>query len=86
MNPYNIIQFPKTTEKCIRIMESENKVVFQVARKSKKSQIKAAVQEAFKVKVVDVNTVITPQGVKKAYVKLAPENPAMDLASELGIM
>ena len=39
----------------------------------------------FKVKVEDVNVYIQ-KGMKKAYVKFAKENPAIDIATQLGLM
>lgn len=86
MEPYNIIKCPLSTEKSIRLMESENKLIFAVDLAAKKQEIKKAVEELFKVKVVKVNTLITPDGEKRAYVKLSPENPAIDIATELGLM
>ena len=86
MDPYKIIKYPLSTEKSIRLMESENKLVFIVSRKSKKPDIRKAVEEAFKVKVTSVNTQITPEGKKKAYVKLSQETPAINIASKLGLM
>jgi large subunit ribosomal protein L23 len=38
------------------------------------------------VQVDRVNTVVTPEGRKKAYVKLAPDYKASDLAVRLGIL
>ena len=67
-------------------MDSENKLVFYVDRKSKKAEIKKAIEETYKVKIVKINTMITNQGKKKAYVKLAPEDMAIDLATKLGMM
>jgi large subunit ribosomal protein L23 len=40
----------------------------------------------YEVKVADVHTLITPQGVKKAFVKLKPEYRASDVAIKLGIL
>ncbi|MGC9122095.1 MAG: 50S ribosomal protein L23, partial [Thermogladius sp.] len=48
--------------------------------------IKEAVERLFNVKVVKVNTVITPRGEKKAYVKLASEYKASDVATQLGLL
>ena len=42
MNPYKIIKNPLTTEKAVRLMESENKLLFRVDEKAKKSEIKEA--------------------------------------------
>jgi ribosomal protein uL23 len=81
-----MIQYPLTTEKCIRLMESENTLVFVVDRKSRKAQIKEAVQERFGVKVTGVRTLITLTGTKKAYVSLAQDTPAIDVATKLGMM
>jgi len=86
MNSYDVIKNPLVTEKAVKIMESENKLVFVVDRKSNKIDIKKAIEEIFKVKVAKVNTLIDMKGRKKAYVKLAPENPAMDIVTELGLM
>jgi large subunit ribosomal protein L23 len=85
-DPYTIVSHPLATEKAVRMMESDNKLIFIVALKSTKTEIKQAIQEIFKVKVLKVNTTITPEGIKKAYVKLSPETPAIDIATKLGIM
>ena len=82
----NIIKYPLSTEKSIRLLEAENKIVFVVDRKAGKEDIKAAVEELFKVKVEKVNTLLSTKGKKKAYVKLSPETPAIDLATSLGLM
>jgi large subunit ribosomal protein L23 len=86
MDPYAIIKYPLSTEKSIRLMESENKLIFSVNNKSTKQEIKKAVEEMFKVKVVQVNTVVTPGGEKRAYVKFSAKNPAIDIATQLGLM
>lgn len=86
MDPYDIIKHPLSTEKSVRLMESENKLLFVVDLKAKKPQIKEAIETIFKVKVQSVNTLITPAGEKRAYVKLSKENPAIDVATELGLV
>jgi large subunit ribosomal protein L23 len=86
MDPYKIIKNPLATEKAVRLMEAENKLVLIVNRKAKKSQIKKAVEEAFKVKVLKVNTLIDPKGIKKAYIALSADTPAIDVATQLGLM
>ena len=82
----SIIKYPLSTEKAIRLLESENKLLFVVDNKARKSEIKEAIEKLFKVKVEKVNTLISRTGEKRAYVKLSPENPAIDLATELGLM
>ncbi|MDO8556523.1 MAG: 50S ribosomal protein L23 [Nanoarchaeota archaeon] len=80
------IKYPISTEKVMGLMQNENKLVFVVEKKASKTEIKKAIEDSFKVKVLKVNTEITPQGIKKAYVQLAKENPAIDVATELGLM
>lgn len=82
----DIIKYPLTTEKAVRMMEAENRLTFIVERKATKKEIKEAIETMFNVKVVKVNTLITNLGKKKAYIKLSPENLAMDLATKLGLM
>ena len=64
----NVIKYPLSTEKSIRLMESENKLVFIVERKARKGDIKEELEKIFKVKVKHINTLITPEGKKKAYI------------------
>ena len=81
-----VIKYPLSTEKSIRLMESENKLVFVVDLKAKKPEIKEAIEKTFKVKIEKVTTLITPRGQKRAYVRLSPETPALDVATDLGLM
>ena len=83
---YNIIKYPLSTEKSLRLMESENKLIFVVDKKAKKSEIKKAIEEIFKAKVLKVNTLITQDGVKRAYIKFSMETPAIDIATNMGLM
>lgn len=55
-NPYNIILHPLRTEKGAAIQEKENRYVFVVDRRANKNEIKNAVEEIYKVKVEDINT------------------------------
>ena len=79
------ILYPLSTEKSVKLMESDNKITFIVNKKSNKQEIKKAIEEEFKVKVIDVNTSIQ-KGLKKAYIKLSQETPAIDIATKLGLM
>jgi len=86
MDPYKIIKHPVSTEKAVRLMEADNKLIFVVERKSSKPEIKKALEELFKIKVLKINTLITPKGKKRAIVKLSQETPAIDIATQLGMM
>jgi large subunit ribosomal protein L23 len=74
------------TESASIMVEKDNKLIFIVNLKAGKADIKKAVEELYEVKVAKVNLQITPQGVKKAYVKLTPEFKASDVAIKLGIL
>lgn len=86
MDPYRVIKHPLATEKSIRLMESENKLIFVVDNAATKADIKKAIETVFKVKVAKINVFTAPKGEKRAYVKLSPESPAIDIATELGLM
>ena len=81
-----IVKNPLSTEKSIRLMESENKMVFVVDSKAEKSEIRKELEQRFNVKIVSINTSNDSKGRKKAYVKFSPETPAIDLATKLGLM
>lgn len=85
MNLQDVIKYPVSTERTLRTMEAENKLLFVVDKKATKSDVKKAVESTFKVKVVDVNTYIL-LGKKRAYVKLNKANPAIDVATQLGMV
>ena len=86
MEPYKIIKYPLSTEKSIRMMESENKLMFVVEKKAKKGDVKKAIEEMFKAKVESVNTFVGNDGKKRAYVKFSSETPAIEIATQLGLM
>ncbi len=86
MKPDEIIQYPLMTESASLMVERDNKLIFVVNSKAGKPDIKRAVEVMYEVKVKNVNLLITPQGVKKAFVKLTPEYRASDVAIKLGIL
>jgi large subunit ribosomal protein L23 len=55
-DPYQIIKGPLVTEKSTDLRGEENKYTFFVSVKASKTEIKRAVEEVFKVKVIKVNT------------------------------
>jgi large subunit ribosomal protein L23 len=55
---YQIIRKPVITEKGLGVKETEQTLVFQVAPKATKTEIKEAVQTIFKVKVDSVRTAV----------------------------
>src|SRR6184192_4225709 len=53
---YQIIRRPVITEKGLGVKETESTLVFEVAAKATKTEVKEAVQSIFKVKVASVRT------------------------------
>ena len=86
MDKYNIIKYPLSTEKSIRLMEAENKLIFVVDNKSTKKEIKKAIEEMFKVEVSSINTFVNAEGEKRAYIKFSAKYPAIDIATQMGLM
>ena len=83
--PHTILKHPVTTEKAMRLMESENKIIFVVDKRATKPQIKQAIETLFKAKVASVNTHIA-YGRKQALITLKPETRAIDIATNLGLV
>ncbi|MBI4174512.1 MAG: 50S ribosomal protein L23 [Candidatus Aenigmarchaeota archaeon] len=83
---FDVVKFVLMTEKSIRMVESQNKLVFIVNRSSKKSQIRKSIELAFGSPVSGVKTVIDQSGRKKAFVKFSNAGAAGDIAIKLGII
>lgn len=81
-----VVIYPMMSEDTVKLIESENKITFIVNDKANKHDVKRAVEELYEVRVSRVSTLTTPEGKKKAYVKLSPESKASDLAVKLGIL
>jgi archaeal ribosomal protein L23 len=85
MDPYSVIVKPHLTEKSMNAIDKNNELTFIVLRTSRKSEIKSAFEDLFAVKVERVNTQITSLGNKVAYIKLAAEHSAEDIAVKMGV-
>jgi large subunit ribosomal protein L23 len=83
---WDIVVRPVQSEKALKLIEEQNTLTFIVLRTVTKSDIKRLFEKTFNVKVEKVNTLITPRGEKKAYIKLAKGYSAADIAARLGIL
>jgi len=83
---YDVILRPVVSEKALSLIEKNNTLTFIADLRANKLRIKEAVEKLFDVKVEKVNTLITPKGEKKAFVKLKPVHKASDIAVKLGIL
>jgi large subunit ribosomal protein L23 len=86
IDPHKVLLYPQMTEKAVKLIEAENKLTFIVAQNATRRDVKRAIEVLFEVKVEDVKIEIMPDGRKKAYVKLAPEFMADEIASKLGMV
>merc|ERR1719235_9123 len=86
MDKYRIIQYPVTTESAMKKIEEINTLVFIVDINATKPKIKEAVHALYDVKCAKVNTLIRPDGRKKAYVHLTQDFDALDVANRIGII
>jgi ribosomal protein L23 len=80
-----MIQKIRSTEKIVKMIESDNTLVFETDIKVMKPEMKAEVEKLFNVKVKSVNTHIR-RNKKIVFVRLMPEFPAIDVATKLGLM
>ncbi len=85
MDPNEIVIRPIITEASLEGVESENKLAFYVLRTANKNIIRWAIETLYDVVVVKINTMIMPNGMKKALVRLAPEYNAAEVATNLGV-
>ncbi len=76
---------PITTEKAVRLIDTENTLLFATDRRTTKPEIKKEVETLFNVKVADIRTFIK-NNEKYAYVRLTKQFPAIDVATKLGMI
>ncbi|KAL7417232.1 ribosomal protein L23/L15e core domain-containing protein [Mrakia frigida] len=81
MDEYRTIIHPLATESAMKKIEEHNTLVFIVDVRSNKRQIKDAVKKIYEVEVVKINTLIRPNGQKKAFIRLTPDHDALDVAN-----
>tara|TARA_Y100000310_G_C20655042_1_gene801549 strand:+ start:345 stop:587 length:243 start_codon:yes stop_codon:yes gene_type:complete len=76
---------PITTEKAVMLIESQNVLTFQTEKNATKEEIKKEIEDLFEVKIDKIRTLIR-KNKKHAYVKLNKKNPAIDVATKLGLI
>ncbi|VEU21315.1 DEKNAAC102576 [Brettanomyces naardenensis] len=84
LDAHSVLEQPVTSETAMKKVEDGNTLVFQVSLKSNKYQIKKAVKDLYEVEVEKVNTLVRPNGTKKAYIKLTSDYDALDIANKIG--
>jgi large subunit ribosomal protein L23Ae len=80
----NCPRYPLTTESAMKKIEENNTLVFIVDVRSNKRQISQAVKKMYDIQTAKVNTLVRPDGLKKAYVRLNQDYDALDVANKIG--
>ncbi|KAF2457140.1 60S ribosomal protein L23-like protein [Lineolata rhizophorae] len=81
LDHHKIIIHPLNTESAMKKIEENNTLVFIVDVKANKRQIKAALKKLYDVDCLKVNTLIRPDGKKKAFARLTSDVDALDIAA-----
>ncbi|MBS3088322.1 50S ribosomal protein L23 [Candidatus Pacearchaeota archaeon] len=76
---------PITSEKAVKLVDIDNTLIFETEKTADKNQIRKEFENIFNVKVESVRTLIR-RNQKVAYIKLTKENPAIDVATKLGMI
>ncbi|CAJ0758033.1 6357_t:CDS:2 [Entrophospora sp. SA101] len=86
LDKFKILKNPLNTESAMKKIEDTNTLVFIVDTRANKRQIKDAVKEMYDVDAQKINTLIRPDGTKKAYVRLTSDVEALDVANKIGFI
>lgn len=79
-----MFRYPLTTESAMKKIEENNTLVFIVDVRANKRQISQAVKKMYDIMTAKVNTLVRPDGLKKAYVRLNQDYDALDVANKIG--
>ncbi|KAF8334694.1 ribosomal protein L23/L15e core domain-containing protein [Cantharellus anzutake] len=86
MLEYSTLRYPLNTESAMKQIEDHNTLVFIVDLKATKPQIGKAIKKLYGVQPLKVNTLIRPDGKKKAYVRLTQDYDALEVANKIGFI
>jgi len=81
MDASTILIHPLNTESAMKKIEENNTLVFIVDVKANKRQIAAALKKQYDVSCIKINTLIRPDGSKKAFARLTADVDALDIAA-----
>ncbi|EJW04044.1 hypothetical protein EDEG_01678 [Edhazardia aedis USNM 41457] len=82
----DIIKYGLNNENVARQIEENNTLVFICDLKANKPSIRKAFEKLYGSKVLKVNTLITPKGKKKAYIRMKKAGEAANVANKIGIL
>ncbi|KAI9785883.1 MAG: 60S ribosomal protein L25 [Candelina submexicana] len=81
LDEHKVIVHPLNTESAMKKIEENNTLVFIVDVKANKRQIKEALKKLYDVDILKINTLIRPDGSKKAFARLTSDVDALDIAA-----
>ncbi|KAI8319871.1 hypothetical protein GQ54DRAFT_313175 [Martensiomyces pterosporus] len=86
LDQHSVLKQPLNTETAMKKIEDNNTLVFLVDVRANKRHIKDAVKKLYDVDAAKINTLIRPDGVKKAYIRLPADVDALDVANKIGFI
>ena len=86
MQRKNVLLYPLVTEKTVKMIERENKLVFVIAPDASSYEVAREFERMFEVKVERINVLRRPDGIKVAFIKLAEGYSASDISVKLRIL
>lgn len=86
MDEYKVIIKNINSEVATQKIEAQNTLVLEVHMSANKGQIKQAVKKVLGADALKVNTLVRPDGTKKAFVRLTADHDALDVASRAGYL
>jgi len=86
LDKFRIIRYPLCSESAMKQIEDNNTLTFIVDLQANKRHVKQAIKSLYEIDVVRVNTLIRPDGLKKAYARLSPDHEALEVANRIGII
>lgn len=73
------------SEKAVRLIELNNTLIFKTDMRRNKGELKKEIENMFNVKIDKINSLIR-KNEKYVYAKLNSKNPAIDVATNLGMI
>ncbi|GBG67177.1 hypothetical protein CBR_g84841 [Chara braunii] len=80
---FQVLTYPLTTESAMKKIEDNNALVLIVDVRANKKMISNVVKRMYDIQCKKVNTLIRPDGQKKAYVRLTSDYDALDIANKI---
>jgi len=80
-----VIGYPFVSEKATILLEEQGKLQMIVDVRATKQDIKRAIESMYGFKVKAVNTMLTPDGKKKAIITFEQSDAAHEIASRIGV-